>query len=102
MQKFKYKLKENSISRESYDYIGDYLRSLGVKKIESFVNRPLDEDEEDPRKLLNIEEMVDALHMGFIQNKKFYLQPDSDVDGYTSAAIFYSYFKELYPSAHID
>lgn len=45
--------------------------------------------------------MIDALHEGFTKNKNFFLQVDSDVDGYTSAAIFYNYFTTLYPTADI-
>lgn len=101
MQDFIYRLKQNSISANSSDYFADYLRSLGIRKVESFMEMPFDEDEESPKNLDNIEELVDALHNGFILNKTFYLQPDADVDGYTSAAIFYRYFKDLYPNAKI-
>ena len=30
-----------------------------------------------------------------------FIQVDSDVDGFTSSAIFYSYFKERYPNLDI-
>lgn len=48
-----------------------------------------------------MQEMIDALHEGFINDKNFFLQVDSDADGMTSAAIFYNYFTTLYPMAKI-
>jgi len=101
MADFTYRLKGNSIRSNSDDYFRDYLKSIGVKQPESFMDAPFAEDEESPKLLDNIEELVDALHNGFILNKSFYLQPDADVDGYTSSAIFYSYFTDLYPDAKI-
>jgi single-stranded DNA-specific DHH superfamily exonuclease len=43
-----------------------------------------------------------VLYEGFTNNKKFFLQVDSDTDGYTSSAIFYSFFKRLFPEARIE
>ena len=42
------------------------------------------------------------MYKGFKQNKKFFLQVDSDADGYTSSAIFYAFFKKLFPNAEIE
>jgi single-stranded-DNA-specific exonuclease len=53
-------------------------------------------------RLDNIEESCHILYEGFKNNKKFFLQVDSDTDGYTSSAIFYSFFKRLFPDANIE
>ena len=103
MEKIKYKIKENtSISLSSSDYIGDYLKSLGIKNSKSFIERPELEDQESFRNLDNIGKVIDELYTAFKEDKKFFLQVDSDVDGITSSAIFYSFFKKLFPNARID
>lgn len=79
-----------------------YLESLGITKINSFLYGPEEEDYESPFLLDNMEELIDGLHQAFINDKKFFIQVDSDCDGITSSAIFYNYFKELYPNAYID
>ena len=101
MNKFNYKLKETPINVESSSIIEDYLRGLGIEKVESFLSEPSIYDEESYEDLDRIHELVDALHNGFTKNKKFFMQIDSDVDGFTSASIFYRYFKDLYPEADI-
>ena len=79
-----------------------YLESLGITKINSFLYGPEEVDYENPFLLDNMEELIDGLHQAFISDKKFFIQVDSDCDGITSSAIFYNYFKELYPNAYID
>jgi single-stranded-DNA-specific exonuclease len=101
MNKFNYKLKETPINVDSSSIIEDYLRSLGIEKVESFLSEPSIYDEESYEGLDRIHELVDALHNGFTKDKKFFMQIDSDVDGFTSASIFYRYFKDLYPEADI-
>jgi single-stranded-DNA-specific exonuclease len=104
MDKIKYVLKENSINPDSFNYMNDYLLSIGVKPeaIRSFLMRPSEEDNESYNNLKNIEPLIDALHKGFTENKSFFLQVDSDADGITSSAIFYAYFKKLFPFAKIE
>lgn len=102
MSKLKFKLKENPIGEFSFDYLKDYLESLGIEKTESFIKDPSPEDEESYNNLENIDEMVEELYFAFENDKKFFLQVDSDTDGYTSSAIFYLFFKELYPNARIE
>lgn len=101
-KRLEYKLKENSIDQFSLNYLEDYLKSIGIKETESFMTAPRLEDQEDYRRLDNIEEMAEMLHEGFESGSKFFLQVDSDADGYTSSAIFYAFFKELYPDANIE
>ena len=97
----KYKLKENPIQPFSLSFLKDYLKSLGVENPDSFIREPRLEDEESWMRLDNIEEACHVLYEGFKNNKKFFLQVDSDTDGYTSSAIFYSFFKRLFPDANI-
>lgn len=97
----KYKLKSNPIETFSLSYLADYLKSLGIDNPDSFIKAPRVEDEEPYTNLDNINEAVKSLYEGFKSNKKFFLQVDSDVDGYTSSAIFYAFFKRLFPEADI-
>ena len=97
----KYKLKENPIQPFSLSFLKDYLKSLGVENPDSFIREPRLEDEESWMRLDNIEEACHVLYEGFKNNKKFFLQVDSDTDGYTSSAIFYSFFKRLFPEGNI-
>lgn len=97
----KYKLKSNPIETFSFSYLDDYLKSLGIENPDSFIKAPRVEDEEPFTNLNNINEAVQSLYEGFKANKKFFLQVDSDVDGYTSSAIFYAFFKRLFPDANI-
>lgn len=79
----------------------DYLHYFGIKEVDSFLYKPKPSDYESPWKLDNMQEMIDALHQGFMNKKHFFLQVDSDTDGMTSSAIFYNYFTTLYPEANI-
>ena len=101
MKKFKYTLKKNPISATSDHYLSEYLRKLGIKKVKSFIDQPSRTDEDQPILLDNIDILTTELKYGFDNNYRFFLQVDSDADGYTSAAIFYNYFKKLYPNADI-
>ena len=101
MNKFYYKLKETPLNLDSINIIEDYLKSLGIEKTESFLSEPSIYDEESYEGLEKIHELVDQLHIGFTTNQKFFMQIDSDVDGFTSASIFYRYFKDLYPNVEI-
>lgn len=102
MSKVRFKLKNIPLSEFSLDYIGEYLQNLGIQKIESFLGKPPVEDEESWENLDNIREACEILHEAFLTNKKVFLQVDSDVDGYTSSAIFYRFFKEYFPNADIE
>lgn len=79
-----------------------YLQSLGITNVDSFLYKPRPSDYESPWNLDNMEKLIDELYTGFTLNKNFFLQVDSDTDGYTSSSIFYSYFKLLYPEAKIE
>jgi len=101
MENFKYKLKNNLLEEINSNYLQHYLENLNIQKTASFTVEPSKQDEESPDNLENITELCQALHEGFINDKNFFLQIDSDADGITSSAIFYNYFKELYPDVNI-
>jgi single-stranded DNA-specific DHH superfamily exonuclease len=98
----KYKLKANPIEDFSFSYVADYLKSLGIENPDSFIKEPRLEDQEHYSKLKDIDKMVRLLYEGFKSNKKFFMQVDSDTDGYTSASIFFAFFRELFPNAQIE
>lgn len=79
-----------------------YLESLGITNVDSFLYKPRPSDYESPWNLDNMDKLIDALYTGFTLDKIFFLQVDSDADGFTSSAIFYNYFKTLYPNAKIE
>ena len=58
------RLKVNSIKPGSSDYLGDYLRTLGIapSDVFSFVVRPRDTDVDDPAKLNNMERAAAAAY----------------------------------------
>jgi len=98
----KYKLKANPIAPFSFSYLKDYLEALGIKETQSFMTSPRLEDQEPWQAYDNIFDAIKLLHKGFTEDKSFFLQVDSDADGYTSGAIFYAFFKRLYPNAKIE
>lgn len=79
-----------------------YLQSLGISNVDSFLYKPRPSDYESPWNLDGMEELIDELYTGFTLDKHFFLQVDSDTDGYTSSSIFYNYFKTLFPEAKIE
>ena len=79
-----------------------YLESLGVSNIDSFLYRPSPVDYETPWNLEGIEELIDKLHYHFTAGDEFFLQVDSDTDGYTSASEFYNFFTALYQVLVLD
>ena len=78
-----------------------YLESLGIVNIDSFLYKPSPVDYESPWDLQNMGALIDLLHQHFTAGDEFFLQVDSDTDGYTSASEFYGFFKALYPDARI-
>ncbi len=54
----------------------EYLHSFGIQDVDSFLYKPKPSDYESPWKLDFMQEMIDALHDGFINDKHFFLQVD--------------------------
>src|SRR5574344_1116779 len=96
------KLKNKPINPQSADFLADYLINVGVKPqdIPSFKNESY-EYTPDPTCIVNMDAAVDMMYKLVEGKKKFFLQVDSDADGFTSAAIFYLFFKKNYPDIDI-
>lgn len=100
----KIKLKDKSISRNSFSYVKDYLiNSLGIKneEVNSFLNIPQNSDELQPELLINSELAVKTTYELMKDGAKVFVQVDSDCDGYTSAAILVNYLKKRFPQNEI-
>lgn len=103
MSKINYTLKTNAIDGKSLNYIEDYLVACGIDRddVDSFLRAPKESDKESYNHLDNLQELLEALHMGMLERKQFFLQVDSDADGVTSSAIFYNYFRTIFPECKI-
>jgi single-stranded-DNA-specific exonuclease len=99
---FQYKLKQNPIVLGSDSYMRDYLERLGVRKYTSFLESPQPEDELSPFLLKDIDKGISLLNKHITRDSDIFLVVDSDVDGYTSAAIIYSFIKDINPDASIE
>lgn len=97
----KYKLKNNPIDTASPTFLEDYFLGCGVNKLSSFLDKPDMFDEEPGHTLTNISAGVKMLMRHIDRGSSIFLQVDSDCDGYTSAAIMYSFIKEVSPDTEI-
>ena len=87
-------LKVNSIKRGSKDYLGDYLKTLGIKDedICSFTLVPRATDVDEPENLSNLKPAVEKAYEMLSRGANVYVQPDPDTDGFTS--LFKTSFSE--------
>ena len=97
-----FKLKSNAIDPNSDKPLVAYLQSLGIEDTDEFIIRPSIKNEISGEHLENAMHTVLNLNKLFKENKKFFLIVDCDTDGYTSSAIFYNYFKSIFPNADIQ
>lgn len=88
------------------DYTAELLKERGVTEdlLPYFLGQPTPDLLQDPRALNNI-------HLGYQMfkeiialndNQRILLVVDSDVDGFTSSAIMYTYLKKVKPTLQID
>ena len=101
----KIELKVNHIDKNSNSYIENYLMTLGIARenINSFIDKPKNEDEDNPFHLDNINEAVKiAKEICEQRDAKVFVQVDSDCDGYTSSAILIQYLKRRFPNISIQ
>jgi len=93
----KYILKYNL---DKHDIIQDLLFKKGVKNPNKYIN--IDKTSENSPELFpNINEACQLLIRHLEKGSKIYLQPDSDLDGYMSASMFYNYVKLISPNTEI-
>lgn len=88
------------------NYVIELLKERGLTDddVEYFLTVPDDSALQAPTFLDNMEEAADMFtHMVHLpDDKRIAIVVDSDVDGFTSAAIFYQYAKKINPNLHID
>lgn len=83
------------------NYLENLLHFRGVEDIDEFLN-PTKELLSEPDLLKNMSTAAAAYKIALDTGRPIALIADSDCDGYTSAAIFYTYTKQLYPNTEID
>ena len=83
------------------NYLENLLHFRGVEDIDEFLN-PTKELLSEPKLLKNMSVAAAAYKIALDTGRPIALIADSDCDGYTSAAIFYTYTKQLYPNTEID
>lgn len=76
-------------------------RGIPYDKINAYLNTT-DSDINNFLDLNNMEAAVKMLFKHLKNNSKILIQVDSDVDGFTSAALLYNYLRANYPNARID
>lgn len=98
------KIKENSIAINSENYLLDYLVQLGISPELAphfLTETPPVEDLDNPWNLRNMDRAVEMFKAAIDAGKKIYVQVDCDTDGFTSAAIFCQYAREVAPYAQV-
>lgn len=71
------KLKENHLKKESFNsYIRQYLALLGINKIESFIDKPEDSDEESAFNLINMDKAINTTFNKLKDGGKIFVQVD--------------------------
>jgi len=76
-------------------------RGIPYDKINAYLNTT-DSDINSFLDLNNMEAAVKMLFKHLKSNSRILIQVDSDVDGFTSAALLYNYLRANYPNARID
>lgn len=71
-------------------------RGMREEDIEHYLHTT-DDDLIDPASIEHMKEGADLLLKHIKNNSKIFIQPDSDVDGFTSSAILINYLYKLYP-----
>ena len=98
-------MKINCIKPNVESYIENYLMTLGIKPedVNSFIKEPRNTDEDDYLKLNNILDAVKIAHEELSKpNAHYFVQVDSDTDGYTSSAALIAYLKRRFPAAKVS
>lgn len=76
-------------------------RGIPYDKINAYLNTT-DSDINSFLDLNNMEAAIKMLFKHLKSNSRILIQVDSDVDGFTSAALLYNYLRANYPNARID
>lgn len=94
----KYEVKDTTNIYSNYG--AELLKSRGIEDIIHFLNPSYEHSLQSWLDLSNIQEAAKYVREILKKEKpKFALVVDSDVDGFTSAAIIYQYIREVAPNA---
>ncbi len=93
------KLKKNHLIANNTSFLTQYLLSLGIeeKHLNSYIGQPDPSDLDYWQYLNNIEIAIRVAHRKLSAGAKYFIQVDSDTDGYTSGAILLSYLRMRFP-----
>ena len=95
-----YKLYENG-NNDTSNVLAEVLKNRGIDDYNRYLN--LDESVVEPyRNLDNIEEAVSLFMKHFNQKNKIGILVDEDPDGFCSAAMMYSYIKQMDSDYPVD
>lgn len=84
------------INKEINENYGiELLKERGVKEIDKYLH-PTEDCIQSPEALDNVHNGINLIVSSVMENKKILIVVDSDVDGFTSAAIIYLYLKDMY------
>lgn len=100
MKKLVYKVLQNYDFHIEDNFLEVILSTAGVTNIKEFLNVN-ESHTHDPFLLKNMKEGVKLLHENIGEDKKVYIQVDSDTDGYTSSAYIYQFIKDVAPKTEI-
>lgn len=91
----KWQVRWNAIDPRSSTPLEDYIESFGINKdfVEDFLHEPREMTRENPFHLENMNAGLDLVYEMINSGKPLTLVVDCDVDGFTSAAMFYNFFK---------
>ena len=90
-----------SVHNFKQDYVKEFLKVLGINRLESFLGDPNPADEITPYFLTNLRKGLEILKQHLDENKKIMLIVDPDPDGFTSSSILYNYIKQIKPDANL-
>ena len=82
-------------------YIDNLLQSRGILDVDKYY-KPTRDCLQNPSDLENVEQAAKLLEQTIKLEQPILIVVDSDNDGFTSAAIMYSYLKDLSPELEID
>lgn len=72
----RFKLKETAVDPLSRTPVADYLKTLGIRDVDSFINMPREEDEESYKMLSNLTPGLEMLHKHIEAGSSIFLQVD--------------------------
>jgi len=100
LEKLYWKIKHDCKFDVNDDYMETILKSKGIEDIGRFLNVNKN-DTHSPSLFKNIDKGLDIFHNSLGKGKKIYVQPDSDVDGYTSSSYMVQFIADVSPETEV-